>query len=514
MKTHLFIMNRKLDDLKEYYGREDDGLEPLLKKAKSPPLNIDQMDLHGKIEDSMPKNKSPSTNTNAATQNDHMKLATISNLPAQSSNKVCHNRKRRPRMQKDSLESNTLTTDSSTSCTPSSTNNSSRKKSDLSCVVCSGVAHGYNFDAISCESCKAFFRRNALFNTDRLKCRRDGCCDITLETRRRCKSCRLKKCFAVGMRKEWILTEEEKLNKKRRIEENRRLRMTNDETNVSEEKINPSIQLNSDLQSVILENNQLTTKPTIETRNSTSDSKNNDVINHVTRAFNAGFQLDPPTYGWSYHLAKKVTALCQILNTKNTTALRLISFYKGLPEFDALNDIDKVYLIKNNLPPVFIFLASLGYDPINDIYREGNPPHQTFVYGVDVREAHGENIYAHFTSIMRSLHSVAQTDQRIIQLILVIILFSKGMSGAVNFNEPSPSNYRQVFQAQNFYVEHLWLFMSKFYGPLKSTILLSTLVTKCLHIQTLLCDIQKDIYEKIDPYQVPPIIRSLMHVSH
>lgn len=32
----------------------------------------------------------------------------------------------------------------------------------LTCVVCGSMALGYNFDAITCESCKAFFRRNAL----------------------------------------------------------------------------------------------------------------------------------------------------------------------------------------------------------------------------------------------------------------------------------------------------------------------------------------------------------------
>ncbi len=36
------------------------------------------------------------------------------------------------------------------------------KNSCLICVVCGSSANGYNFGAIACESCKAFFRRNAL----------------------------------------------------------------------------------------------------------------------------------------------------------------------------------------------------------------------------------------------------------------------------------------------------------------------------------------------------------------
>jgi len=35
-------------------------------------------------------------------------------------------------------------------------------KGDKFCSVCGDRALGCNFDAVSCESCKAFFRRNAL----------------------------------------------------------------------------------------------------------------------------------------------------------------------------------------------------------------------------------------------------------------------------------------------------------------------------------------------------------------
>ena len=37
------------------------------------------------------------------------------------------------------------------------------------CSVCGHKALGYNFNAVTCESCKAFFRRNALKSKVRFK---------------------------------------------------------------------------------------------------------------------------------------------------------------------------------------------------------------------------------------------------------------------------------------------------------------------------------------------------------
>ncbi|XP_076759698.1 nuclear hormone receptor HR96 isoform X2 [Xylocopa sonorina] len=88
------------------------------------------------------------------------------------------------------------------------------------CGVCGDRALGYNFNAVSCESCKAFFRRNALKNKD-FRCPFTENCNITPVTRRFCQKCRLDKCFVIGMRKEHIMSEEDKVLKRQKIEENR-----------------------------------------------------------------------------------------------------------------------------------------------------------------------------------------------------------------------------------------------------------------------------------------------------
>lgn len=88
------------------------------------------------------------------------------------------------------------------------------------CGVCGDKALGYNFNAVTCESCKAFFRRNALTKKD-FRCPFNHQCDITTVTRRFCQKCRLEKCFTIGMRKDYIMSEKDKVLKRQKIEENK-----------------------------------------------------------------------------------------------------------------------------------------------------------------------------------------------------------------------------------------------------------------------------------------------------
>ena len=51
-----------------------------------------------------------------------------------------------------------------------------------------------------------------------------GECPVGHGIRRKCQKCRLERCFAVGMRKDFLQTDEEKQRRQQRLEENRRLR--------------------------------------------------------------------------------------------------------------------------------------------------------------------------------------------------------------------------------------------------------------------------------------------------
>ncbi|VDN00878.1 unnamed protein product [Thelazia callipaeda] len=98
---------------------------------------------------------------------------------------------------------------SSGCCSPNTeTGTDEARRRQKTCRVCGDHATGYNFNVITCESCKAFFRRNAL-RPKEFKCPYSDDCDINSVSRRFCQKCRLRKCFAVGMKKEWILNEEQ-----------------------------------------------------------------------------------------------------------------------------------------------------------------------------------------------------------------------------------------------------------------------------------------------------------------
>uniref|UniRef100_UPI003AB06E54 nuclear receptor subfamily 1, group H, member 5 n=1 Tax=Centroberyx gerrardi TaxID=166262 RepID=UPI003AB06E54 len=81
----------------------------------------------------------------------------------------------------------------------------SRAQDEL-CVVCGDKASGYHYNALTCEGCKGFFRRSVTKKAV-YRCKSGGGCEMDMYMRRKCQDCRLRKCRAVGMLAECLLTE-------------------------------------------------------------------------------------------------------------------------------------------------------------------------------------------------------------------------------------------------------------------------------------------------------------------
>lgn len=81
-----------------------------------------------------------------------------------------------------------------------------RRGQDELCVVCGDKASGYHYNALTCEGCKGFFRRSVTRKAV-YQCKSGGSCEMDLYMRRKCQDCRLRKCRAVGMLAECLLTE-------------------------------------------------------------------------------------------------------------------------------------------------------------------------------------------------------------------------------------------------------------------------------------------------------------------
>ncbi|CAF3334925.1 unnamed protein product [Rotaria sp. Silwood2] len=86
----------------------------------------------------------------------------------------------------------------------SSSNKSTGKKRQSTpqateCQICGVPAIFSFYGVVSCNPCKMFFKRNAQLGQKAFKCNSDGHCEININNRHVCSSCRLRKCFTKGM---------------------------------------------------------------------------------------------------------------------------------------------------------------------------------------------------------------------------------------------------------------------------------------------------------------------------
>ncbi|XP_045189883.1 nuclear hormone receptor HR96-like isoform X4 [Mercenaria mercenaria] len=290
---------------------------------------------------------------------------------------------------------------------------SRKNKEDKYCGVCGDRALGYNFDAISCESCKAFFRRNAPKGLDYFKCPYEEKCKMDVSNRRFCKRCRLRKCFEIGMRKEYILTEEEKMRKKQRIDDNRYGRMR-------------------DLEKKMSQSGVVTSSSTQKLR--PLEPAEEAVIGEIVQAYRASLSIPIES-----KVPRDNANFAALVNIAEVSVRRVVDMAKKLKAFKALSQTDQIGLLKGGSIELLILRSVISFDKENNYFLDPYDKDSLAMSADQLREgiekpgvdvgglpgfSQAGGLFDEHMKFVKSLAIDLKADETVLILLLMLSLFS------------------------------------------------------------------------------------------
>ncbi|CAF3924906.1 unnamed protein product [Rotaria sordida] len=222
--------------------------------------------------------------------------------------------------------------------------------------------------------------------------------------------------------------DEQKAEKRRRLEENRKLALnSNSKTNKEEFQLSSSTFSNDlitsiDTNIILTDFTNLLPSQLQQTLLSSEDLQRVETISHfyqnrIDFAARDGLPWDPSMHTRTF---------LQVLDSHSIPVMRLLSFFKQIPEFSQLNVDDKVTLIKYNLLTVLGINCALSYNiEISKIIEnDSDVPSDTQFF----RVLHGYNICMQANKIFASFLHIAKYDRKIIELTVIILILTIGFS--------------------------------------------------------------------------------------
>ncbi|CAF2524634.1 unnamed protein product [Rotaria sp. Silwood2] len=390
------------------------------------------------------------------------------------------------------------------------TNQKKQKNVSLICAICGSTANGYNFDVISCESCKSFFRRNALKDPP-LKCLHQGTCDVSLNSRRHCSACRLTKCFNSGMRRERLLIAEQKSEIRRHRQEHQSLNINTTEQQV---QLSPSLSFN-DLSSILDQELSLFSEclqnHSVQSKKALLSPEDLQRLESIPFFYQKRIELARD--GLPSNKIMCTTTFLQQLNSHSIPLIRLLTFFKQIPEFNELNVDDRVTLIKFNLLPLLCINCTLSYKSETDqiIETDSDIPWDPSV----IQTVYGMDGYNELKKIFDQFLHIAKYDQKIIQLALITFMLTKGFSVAI-IDEPILNDSMAVYRAQNYYIELLWKYMETVHGSDITIQIFSKLIAHFMTWQALQIKLRNIIEQNLlstNINELLPFMKAILHIS-
>lgn len=351
---------------------------------------------------------------------------------------------------------------------------SRKNKEDKYCGVCGDRALGYNFDAISCESCKAFFRRNAPKGLDYFKCPYEEKCKMDVSNRRFCKKCRLRKCFEIGMRKEYILTEEEKLRKRQRIEENRKIR------EIEKQKMQSGDVSTTQNRLRMLEQDELS------------------MISEVIGAYRQSLEISVES---SY--SRNNPSVIDLVNIAELSVRRVIDMAKKIKSFKALSQSDQISLLKGGSIELLIIRSVINFDRDKQQFLDPFDKDSNAMTTEQLKLGEG-TLFDDHMKFVKSLAVDLRADETVLIILLVISLFSP--------DRPNVIDKSYVWREQDKYALLLQHYLESKFPYHLAHIMYPKLLMKLVEIRNL-NEEHSQVLLKVNPEGIQPLMKEVLDLN-
>lgn len=354
----------------------------------------------------------------------------------------------------------------------------------LICGVCGDKALGYNFDAITCESCKAFFRRNAL-KTKVFTCSFDGNCKLDTHTRKFCSGCRLKKCFDIGMRKDWILSDDQ-LAKRKTSTKKECSGLSVKQT--KQRKIEDSPGSTDEITSTYISEDSSNRSPMDDMSPLKSDIEDDDYIVPLCDEYrkeieNLEFQYAQVfDSGYTEEQVQKLTgdprSPDELFNMTDIFIRRLIKFSKHIPEFRSLPQEDQIHLLKGGIMEIMVLRSAMGFDSRAMQWKlKSSSLGEKGIDPTVIQKNLGTGMYVEHVKFIRSLNELTRANKTIMTLLFVIELFSS--------DRPNLIHKDLVSKGQEKFSTWLRAYLESLYPVSEARILYPKLLMKLLDVRSL-----------------------------
>ncbi|XP_060736915.1 nuclear receptor subfamily 1, group H, member 5 isoform X1 [Tachysurus vachellii] len=234
------------------------------------------------------------------------------------------------------------------------------KGQDELCVVCGDKASGYHYNALTCEGCKGFFRRSVTKKAV-YRCKSGGSCEMDMYMRRKCQDCRLRKCRAVGMLAECLLTEVQCQSKRLRKGAKHR----GDSLSVSpaeDDESNESRNVSS------------TSRLPAPARVPSGFSREQKcVLNKIVEAYRR-YRAQDGTRFWVSHWSCLQDNADRLTDLTPLEIERLLQFSKSIPGFELLDSADQNILLSSSSVEVMFLLLAQQFTENPSLYSSSLYP--------------------------------------------------------------------------------------------------------------------------------------------